>query len=72
MTGDEAGLMPEFYKSYVQEIIGIVEENARMEFEFIWNERLKSGKRSIELTNEVSENINNLGDVILNSDLFNK
>lgn len=70
MTGATKENMPEFYKTYVEDIITRVEANADAEFEFIWNERLKSGRRSIELTNEVSENINNLFDVIHGSDCF--
>lgn len=70
MTGDSKDNMPEFYHTYVKEIIEKVEANADAEFEFIWNERLRSGRRSAELTNEVSENINNLFDVIHGSDCF--
>jgi len=47
MTGDEVSNMPAFYNKYVAEICERVESNAGMEFEFIWNERKKSGKRSI-------------------------
>jgi len=43
--------MPDFYNSYVQEICERVEGNARAEFEFIWNEKKKTGKRGIDLTN---------------------
>jgi len=43
--------MPKFYKEYVEEICARVEGNARAEFEFIWAERKKTGRRSIDLTN---------------------
>jgi len=47
MTGDDVNNMPEFYKKYVLEICDRVEANARAEFEFIWNNRKTSKKRSI-------------------------
>jgi glutamate dehydrogenase len=71
MTGEDAGQMPEFYNTYVEEICARVEGNARAEFEFIWSERKKTGARSITLTNQVSENINDLFDVIHGSDVWN-
>lgn len=70
MTGEDAGQMPEFYNEYVKEICERVETNARNEFEFIWREKQKQGKMSITLTNEVSENMNNLSDIIHGSQLF--
>ena len=48
-----------------------MEANAKLEFEFIWSEKKKSKKRSVELTNEVSENINGLFDIIHSSSLWN-
>jgi len=42
----------EFYLNYVKEIIARVEEKARMEFEFIWNEHLSSKKRCIDITDK--------------------
>ena len=41
-----------------------------MEFEYLYSEIKRTGKRSHELTNELSESINNLMDVINSSNLF--
>ena len=35
--------MPEFYKNYVQDICNKIEEKARMEFLYIWNEHQRTG-----------------------------
>ena len=45
MTGDDVTKMPDFYNSYVDEIITRVEANAKAEFEFIWSEKNKSKKK---------------------------
>jgi glutamate dehydrogenase len=72
MTPDKDGKFPEFYQTYVDEIIERVESNARNEFEFIWAEKARTGKRSIDLTLELSESMNDLFDVILASKLWEK
>merc|ERR1711939_583291 len=70
MAADEDGRFPEFYQEYVKEIIERVESNAYNEFEFIWEEHVKSGKRTTELTLELSEAMNDLFDVVLASKLY--
>lgn len=70
MAADADGNFPDFYQRYVQEIIERVESNARNEFEFIWKENARSGRRTCELTLELSENMNDLFDVILASSLY--
>jgi len=70
MASDADGNFPAFYKEYVKEIIERVESNAYNEFEFIWEEHVKTGKRTTELTLELSEAMNDLFDVVLASDLF--
>jgi glutamate dehydrogenase len=70
MAADEDGRFPEFYQEYVKEIIERVESNARNEFEFIWEEHVKTGKKTTELTLELSEAMNDLFDVVLASKLF--
>ena len=47
-----------------------MEANARNEFEYIWEEHVKTGKRTTELTLEVSEAMNDLFDVVLASKLY--
>lgn len=70
MCADEDGRFPELYQEYVKEIIDRVESNARNEFEFIWEEHVKTGKKTTELTLELSEAMNDLFDVVLASKLF--
>lgn len=72
MAADEDGRYPDFYKRYVDEIIERVESNARNEFEIIWEQNKKTGTRATELTLELSEAMNDLFDVILASDLYEK
>ena len=70
MAADDDGRFPAFYQEYVKEIIERVESNARNEFEFIWAEHVKTGKRTTELTLELSEAMNDLFDVVLASKLY--
>jgi glutamate dehydrogenase len=70
MAADADGRFPEFYKKYVDEIIERVESNAYNEFEFIWEEHVKTGRRTTELTLELSEAMNDLFDVVLASKLY--
>jgi glutamate dehydrogenase len=70
MAADEDGRFPAFYQEYVKEIIERVESNAYNEFEFIWEEHVKTGKRTTELTLELSEAMNDLFDVVLASKLY--
>lgn len=61
----------EFRKQYVKEIIDIIRENARMEFEIIWKENERKGIPRAILTDLISEKINQIKDAINRSDLFN-
>ena len=70
MVPDEKGQYSEFYEEYVQDIIKRVESNAKSEFEFLWDEHEKTGKRNTQLSRELSEAINDLSDVISSSKLF--
>ena len=70
MAADADGRFPAFYQEYVKEIIDRVESNARNEFEFIWAEHKRTGKRTTELTLELSEAMNDLFDVVLASSLY--
>jgi len=60
----------EFRKRYIQEILGTIRENARMEFEIIWEEHARKGIPRAVLTDLISEKINNIKDSIRESDLF--
>lgn len=35
---------PAFYKNYVQAILGRIRENAKLEFEALWNEANRTGE----------------------------
>lgn len=60
---------PEFYREYVKHICKVIESNAKMEFEFIWNVKQEFPKKSLtQISNDLSHDINNLFDVILNDD----
>jgi len=64
------GKVPEFYQRYVVEVQSKIEENARLEFEAIWNENEKSKIFRSQLTDMFSEKINKIKDVIGHSSLF--
>jgi glutamate dehydrogenase len=73
----EDGTVPEFYKEYVNEIINIVETNARKEFEYIWqiayaDSQNKNGDRmrSTDCTDRLSGAMNDLNDTVSASDLY--
>jgi hypothetical protein len=53
---------PAFYKQYVQEVLALVRNNARAEFDVIWSENQARGTRKIALTKEVSAKINAIQD----------
>jgi glutamate dehydrogenase (NAD) (EC 1.4.1.2) len=60
----------EFRKRYVKEIIDIIRENARLEFEIIWKENARKGIPRAVLTDLISEKINQIKDAIRESDLI--
>jgi len=61
---------PQFYKDYVVEVQNKIEENARLEFECIWNEHVKSKVPMSTITDKLSEKINQLNDTISASSLW--
>src|SRR5690606_27367852 len=65
------GVIPEFYKQYVEEVLEKIRRNARLEFECIWNEHLRTGIPRAQLTDEISAKINKLHDSIKDSSLWN-
>lgn len=66
---DKDEKVPDFMKSYIDEIIKIVKYNAQAEFSLLWNEHEKKGIPFTLLTNEVSRKINDITDAVFNSDL---
>jgi glutamate dehydrogenase len=61
--------IPDFMKSYIDEIIKIIKYNARAEFNLLWNEHEKKGIPFTHLTNSVSKKINDITDAVFKSDL---
>jgi glutamate dehydrogenase len=64
------GSLPEFYKSYVKDIIECVEQNARNEFECLWQARKDTNLPFCELTDKVSLQLNAIADGIGASKLW--
>lgn len=63
------GIIPEFRKNYVNEVVSVVRENARLEFEVLWNENKKLKTPLAILTDHLSDKINKVKDAIHRSDL---
>jgi glutamate dehydrogenase len=62
--------VPKMMGQYVEEIIHIVKSNARKEFELLWREKEKDRNLPFtQLTNRVSQKINDITDAIFNSNL---
>jgi glutamate dehydrogenase len=69
------GSIPGFYSQYVDEIINIVEANARKEFEYIWDiayagDQKGDRKRSTDCTDALSGAMNDLNDTVSASNLY--
>ncbi len=62
------GKTPEFRNNYVNDVINVVRENARLEFEVLWNENKKSKTPMAILTDQLSDKINKVADSIHRSD----
>ncbi len=59
-----------FRKALVGEIIQRVEDNARAEFELLWQERERTGTALTLLTDQVSERINRITDAVRESSML--
>jgi len=64
------GVIPEFYKKYVDYSVSHIRENAYLEFEALWKEAEKSGKPRSIITDELSQMINSINDEVQNSALW--
>jgi glutamate dehydrogenase len=63
------GKVPPFRQRYVEEILEIIRENARLEFQVIWEEHERTLTPRSVLTDRISEKINTITDAINMSDL---
>ncbi|PFH38081.1 glutamate/leucine/phenylalanine/valine dehydrogenase family protein [Besnoitia besnoiti] len=59
---------PVFYQVYVQQVMKRIRENARLEFNALWDESLRTGKPRCDLTDVLSAKILKLKRDIRNSD----
>jgi glutamate dehydrogenase len=64
------GKVPEFRNQYVNDVLSVVRDNARMEFEVLWEENKKSKTPLSILTDQLSDRINAVSDSVRNSDLW--
>jgi glutamate dehydrogenase len=70
VKGDNEAEVPAFYRDYVSEVHRIIEENARLEFNCIWNENQRTGTPSSILSDTLSNKINELSSAISTSELW--
>ena len=64
------GKVPEFRNQYVNDVLDVIRNNARLEFEVLWNENKKTKTPLSILTDQLSDRINRVSDSIRNSDLW--
>jgi len=64
------GKTPQFRKQYVNDVLHILRENARLEFEVLWNENQRTKRPYSILTDDLSNKINQVTDSIHNSNLW--
>jgi glutamate dehydrogenase len=65
------GNIPSFRQKYVEQILEIIRENARLEFEVIWKENAARKIPRAALSDLISEKINQIKDSVSKSDLLN-
>ncbi|KAI1625242.1 NAD-specific glutamate dehydrogenase [Exophiala viscosa] len=66
MCVDADGTVPEFYKSYVEEVQKTIQNNARLEFEAIWRENETTGLSRSRLSDQLSLAITKLDEELQN------
>ncbi|KAA8901754.1 hypothetical protein TRICI_006000 [Trichomonascus ciferrii] len=64
------GVVPQFYKDYVEAVQGIIQKNAELEFECIWREHKLTGKPRCVLSDDLSNAINELTEDLKASNLW--
>jgi glutamate dehydrogenase len=64
------GKTPGFRNNYVNDVLDIVRENSRLEFEVLWNENKTMKTPLAILTDQLSDKINKVTDSIHKSDLW--
>jgi glutamate dehydrogenase len=69
MCGTGGDDLPDFYNKYVEEVIEIVEGNARAEFGALWDANQETGIPFFKLTDMLSTKINEINVACQNSDI---
>ncbi len=64
------GVVPSFRRKYIAQILDIIRENARLEFDIIWRENEAKGLPRSVLSDLISEKINLIKDAVAQSDLW--
>ena len=64
------GTIPTFYAAYVKQVQGIIQENARLEFEAIWREHEKTGVARSLLSDQLSIAITNMDEELQGTELW--
>jgi glutamate dehydrogenase len=64
------GKLPEFYKTYVEQVQKIIENNAALEFEALWKEAERTGKPKSILSDELSYAIVKLNEELQKTSLW--
>lgn len=64
------GKIPPFRRRYIEGILEIIRENAKLEFDVIWKENAQKNIPRPTLSDLISEKINQIKDAIYASDLF--
>ena len=63
------GKMPDFRRSYIQEILNRIKDNARSELNVLWQEHEAGNTPFTQLTNVLSNKINEITDSVVDSEL---
>lgn len=64
------GVIPQFYQTYVEDVVAKIKHNARSEFECIWDEHERSKIPRCQLTNILSDKINKINEEIKKSSVW--
>jgi glutamate dehydrogenase len=65
------GTVPQFYQAYVRQVQGVIQENARLEFEAIWRENEASGVARSILSDQLSLAITKMDEELQGTELWN-
>lgn len=67
----DCGLVPRFYEHYIQDVHKTIQDNAKLEFDCIWNEHLsKPGSTFSSISDEISMSIVKLKDEIVEAEIL--